>query len=110
MGAAFGAPRAAAHAGAGLLDERDAVLVRESMAAWDGFTPLPPAGDGLPDRAERPGARPALLAARAPYRITAEDVKAWRVPPFTDHGLVHLVAFGAMLAVERVEAGLTAQG
>ncbi|MFI7289460.1 DNA-binding protein [Streptomyces anulatus] len=111
VGTAFGALRAAAHAGSGLLDERDAALVRESVAAWDGFTPLPPAGDGLPARAERPGARLALLAARAPYRITAEDVKAWRVPPFTDHWvhlvhLVHLVAFGAMLAVERVEAAM----
>ncbi|MFD3976244.1 hypothetical protein [Streptomyces cyaneofuscatus] len=71
-----------------------------------GITPLPLSGDGLPDRAERPGARLALLAARAPYRITAEDVAAWRVEPFTDHCLVHLVAFGAMLAVERVEAGM----
>ncbi|MEV2264789.1 carboxymuconolactone decarboxylase family protein [Streptomyces anulatus] len=110
VGAAFAALRTAAHAGAGLLDEPDATFVRESVAAWDGFTPLPLTGDGLPDRAERPGARLALLAARAPYRITAEDVKAWRVEPFTDHCLVHLVAFGAMLAVERVEAGLAAQG
>ncbi|MFJ6612341.1 carboxymuconolactone decarboxylase family protein [Streptomyces sp. NPDC091289] len=106
VGAAFGALRSAAHAGAGLLAEEDATFVRESVAAWDGFTPLPLTGDGLPDRAERPGARLALLAARAPYRITAEDVQAWRVEPFTDHCLVHLVAFGAMLAVERVEAGL----
>ncbi|MFI1224270.1 MULTISPECIES: carboxymuconolactone decarboxylase family protein [unclassified Streptomyces] len=106
VGTAFGALRSAAHAGAGLLAEGDAALVREAVAAWDGFTPLPLSGDGLPDRAERPGARLALLAARAPYRITAEDVQAWRVPPFTDHCLVHLVAFGAMLAVERVEAGM----
>ncbi|MGA5472923.1 carboxymuconolactone decarboxylase family protein [Streptomyces arboris] len=112
VGTAFGALRSAAYAGGGLLDERDATLVRESVADWDGVTPLPLSGDGLPDRAERPGARLALLAARAPYRITAEDVKAWRVEPFTDHCLVHLVAFGAMLAVERVEAGVlgVAQG
>ncbi|WP_411081383.1 carboxymuconolactone decarboxylase family protein [Streptomyces sp. cmx-18-6] len=106
VGTAFGALRSAAHVGGRLLDERDAAFVRESVAAWDGFTPLPLTGDGLPDRAERPGARLALLAARAPYRITAEDVAAWRVAPYTDHCLVHLVAFGAMLAVERVEAGL----
>ncbi|MGW8485907.1 carboxymuconolactone decarboxylase family protein [Streptomyces sp. NPDC055886] len=107
VGTAFAALRSAAYAGAGLLEERDAVFVRESVAAWDGFAPLPLSDDGLPARAERPGARLALLAARAPYRITAEDVKAWRVEPFTDHCLVHLVAFGAMLAVERVEAELT---
>ncbi|MEU0163036.1 carboxymuconolactone decarboxylase family protein [Streptomyces sp. NPDC006261] len=106
VGTAFGALRSAAHAGGGLLDERDATFVREAVAAWDGVTPLPLTGDRLPDRAERPGARLALLAARAPYRITAEDVAAWRVPPFADHCLVHLVAFGAMLAVERVEAGV----
>ncbi|MFD4019894.1 carboxymuconolactone decarboxylase family protein [Streptomyces sindenensis] len=107
VGAAFGALRSAAHAGAGLLEERDAAFVRESVAAWDGFGPLPLSGEGLPDRAERPGARLALLAARAPYRITDEDVKAWRVEPYTDHCLVHLVAFGAMLAVERVAEGFT---
>ncbi|MGW6289286.1 hypothetical protein [Streptomyces sp. NPDC055107] len=32
------------------------------------------------------------------------------MPPFADHCLVHLVAFGAMPAVERVEAELTAPG
>lgn len=54
--------------------------------------------------AELPGAR---LAARAPYRVTDEDVAAWLVPPHTDHCLVHLVAFGAICAVERVESVLT---
>lgn len=44
---------------------------------------------------------------RAPYRITDEDVAAWLAPPFTDHGLVHLTAFGATCAVGRVEATLT---
>ncbi|MFJ4897816.1 MULTISPECIES: hypothetical protein [unclassified Streptomyces] len=89
--------------------EEDAAFVRESVAAWDGVSPLPPHGAVLPDRAERPGARPALLAARAPYRITDEDVAAWLVPPFTDHCLVHLIAFGAIRAVGRVEATLTTQ-
>ena len=79
------------------------------MAAWDGVSPFPLQGEGLPDRAERPGARLALLAARAPYRITDEDVAAWPAPPFTDHCLVHLIAFGAICAVERMEATLTAR-
>ncbi|MGW2594061.1 carboxymuconolactone decarboxylase family protein [Streptomyces sp. NPDC001515] len=106
-GTAFGALRTAAGTGAGLLSDEDAALVRASVASWDGVTPLPPHGADLPDRTRRPGARLAVLAARAPYRITDEDVAAWMAPPFTDHCLVHLVAFGAILAVERVEATLT---
>ncbi|MFD5057953.1 carboxymuconolactone decarboxylase family protein [Streptomyces sp. NPDC058394] len=109
IGTAFGALRTAAHLGAGLLSDEDAELVRTSVAAWDGVAPLPLRGEGLPERAERPGARLALLAARAPYRITDEDVAAWPAPPFTDHCLVHLIAFGAICAVERIEANLTAR-
>ncbi|MCX4531570.1 carboxymuconolactone decarboxylase family protein [Streptomyces sp. NBC_01669] len=109
IGTAFGALRAAAHLGAGLLSDEDAALVRASVAAWDGVAPLPLHGEELPARAERPGARLALLAARAPYRITDEDVAAWLAPPFTDHCLVHLIAFGAICAVERIEATLTAR-
>ncbi|MFI2779634.1 carboxymuconolactone decarboxylase family protein [Streptomyces sp. ALB3] len=105
VGTAYGALRTAARQGAGLLSEEDAGFVRESVAGWDGVSPLPLAAR-LPERADRPGARLALLAARAPYRITDEDVAAWRVPPFTDHCLVHLIAFGAICAVERVEAVL----
>jgi AhpD family alkylhydroperoxidase len=104
-----GTLRAAAHLGAGLLSDEDAALVRTSVAAWDGVAPLPLHGEELPARAERPGARLALLAARAPYRITDEDVAAWLAPPFTDHCLVHLIAFGAICAVERIEATLTAR-
>ncbi|MFJ8885207.1 carboxymuconolactone decarboxylase family protein [Streptomyces sp. NPDC102402] len=103
VGTAYGALRTAAFQGAELLSGEDAALVRESVAGWDGVTPLPLAAP-LPERTGRPGARLALLAARAPYRITDEDVVAWRVPPFTDHCLVQLVAFGAMCAVERVSA------
>ncbi|MFE7706494.1 carboxymuconolactone decarboxylase family protein [Streptomyces sp. NPDC057486] len=107
IGTAFGALRAAAHLGAELLGDEDAALVRASVAAWDGVAPLPLHGEELPARTERPGARLALLAARAPYRITDEDVAAWLAPPFTDHCLVHLIAFGAICAVERIEATLT---
>ncbi|QNE73880.1 DNA-binding protein [Streptomyces finlayi] len=106
VGTAFGALRTAAHLGAGLLSDEDAAFVRESVAGWDGVTALPLNSAELPGRVERPGARLALLAARAPYRITDEDVAAWRVPPFTDHCLVHLIAFGAFCAVERIEANL----
>ncbi|WP_203183490.1 carboxymuconolactone decarboxylase family protein [Streptomyces pratensis] len=110
VGTAYGALRTAALQGAGLLGDEDAAFVRQSVAEWDGVTPLPLAAR-LPERTDRPGARLALLAARAPYRITDEDVAAWRVPPFTDHCLVHLIAFGAICAVERVEAVLrTAAG
>lgn len=107
VGTAFGALRTAAHLGAGLLSEEDAAYVRETVAAWDGVSPLPLTGGALPDRDERPGVRLALLAALAPYRVTDEDVAAWLVPPRTDHCLVHLVAFGAICAVERVEAAVT---
>ncbi|MEU6017972.1 hypothetical protein ABZ826_29230 [Streptomyces sp. NPDC047515] len=107
IGTAIGALRTAAHLGSGLLSDEEQTLVRESVAAWDGVTPLPLHEAGLPDRDELPGARLALLAARAPYRISDDDVAAWLVPPYTDHCLVHLIAFGAICAVDRIEATLT---
>lgn len=108
IGSAYAALRATAMTGAGLLDEADLALVRATVAAWDGAHP-PPAWEALPDRASRPGARLALLAALAPYRITDEDVAAWKKPPFSDHCLVHLIAFGAFTAVDRIEGALAAQ-
>ncbi|MFJ8822983.1 carboxymuconolactone decarboxylase family protein [Streptomyces sp. NPDC102467] len=105
VGPAYDALRTAATTGAGLLDDADLGLVQETVAQWDGSHPAP-AWPQLPDRAERPGARLALLAALAPYRITDEDVAAWRVPPFTDHCLVHLIAYGAFAAVDRIESAL----
>ncbi|MFC7303235.1 carboxymuconolactone decarboxylase family protein [Streptomyces monticola] len=106
VGPAYAALGEAAAQGAGLLSEADQDLVRETVAAWDGTHP-PLVWDGLPGRG-RPGARLAVLAALAPYRITGEDVAAWFEPPFTDHCLVHLIAYGAFLAVEHAEASLTA--
>jgi hypothetical protein len=44
-----------------------------------------------------------VLAALAPYRITEEDVAAWREPGHSDASLVRLVAYGAFSAVERIE-------
>lgn len=105
VGPAYDALRTAATKGAGLLDDADLALVQETVARWDGSHP-PAVWPELPDRRERPGARLALLAALAPYRIVDEDVAAWRVPPFTDHCLVHLVAYGAFAAVDRIESAL----
>ncbi|MEU6845742.1 carboxymuconolactone decarboxylase family protein [Streptomyces sp. NPDC046716] len=107
VGPAYAALRTAATQGAGLLDDADLGLVQQTVARWDGTHP-PAVWPELPDRAERPGARLALLAALAPYRITEADVTAWRVPPYTDHCLVHLVAYAAFAAVDRIESALPA--
>jgi AhpD family alkylhydroperoxidase len=105
VGPAYAALLRAAMAGAGLLDSDDQALVEETLWEWDGAHP-PLALGGFPDRRERPGARLALLAALAPYRITDEDVAAWRRPEHSDHCLVHLVAYGAFTAVDRIESAL----
>ncbi|MGW0824763.1 carboxymuconolactone decarboxylase family protein [Streptomyces sp. NPDC002845] len=105
VGPAYAALRTAATAGAGLLDEPERDLVRETLYAWDGAHPSL-AWDGLPSRHDSPGARLALLTALAPYRITDEDVAAWRTPAHTDHCLVHLFAYGAFAAVDRIESAL----
>ncbi|MFJ6658304.1 carboxymuconolactone decarboxylase family protein [Streptomyces sp. NPDC091377] len=103
VGPAYAALREAALMGAGLLDADDQDLVRRTVRAWDGAHPSL-TRQAFPGRAERPGARLALLAALAPYRITEEDVVAWRRPEHSDHCLVHLVAYGAFLAVDRIES------
>ncbi|MFJ2256883.1 carboxymuconolactone decarboxylase family protein [Streptomyces sp. NPDC087844] len=105
VGPAYAALRAAATAGSAPLTEADQNLVRDTVALWDG-THQPMIWDALPGRADRPGARLALLAALAPYRITDEDVAAWKKPPYTDHCLVGLVAYGAFAAVDRIERAL----
>ncbi|MFG3133371.1 carboxymuconolactone decarboxylase family protein [Streptomyces tendae] len=107
VGPAYAALSATAPMGAGLLDADDQDLVRATLRDWDGSHP-PLTPDPFPDRRERPGARLALLAALAPYRITDADVAAWRRPEHTDHCLVHLVAYGAFAAVDRIETALTA--
>lgn len=105
VGIAYAALLKAAMTGAGLLDADDHDLVEQTLQDWDGAHP-PFALNGFPDRRERPGARLALLAALAPYRITDEDVAAWRRPEHTDACLVRLVAYGAFVAVDRVESAL----
>ncbi|MFG2776782.1 carboxymuconolactone decarboxylase family protein [Streptomyces prunicolor] len=102
VGPAYDALRTVALAGAELLDADDRTLVRETLWAWDGSHP-PVVLRGFPNRRERPAARLAVLAALAPYRITEEDVAAWRRPGCGDAGLVRLIAYGAFAAVERIE-------
>ncbi|GAA3851403.1 carboxymuconolactone decarboxylase family protein [Streptomyces coacervatus] len=106
VGPAYAALRSATAAGAGLLDADEQAVVREALWDWDGSHP-PLAWAALPDRREHPGARLALLAALAPYRITQEDVTAWRRPEHTDHCLVHLVSYGAFAAVDRIESSFS---
>lgn len=111
VGPAFAAFRHAARSGGALLDEPAAV--HSALSTWDGTHP-PLAGGWLADAVagapatDRPGVRLALLAAAAPYRITDADVEAWRAggPGRGDAGLVRLLAFGAITAVECVEAGI----
>lgn len=107
VGPAYAALRTAARAGAGLLGPGDQDFVRRTVADWDGSHPSAVLR-GFPHRRERPGARLALLAALAPYRITDEDVAAWRGPERTDACLVRLVAYGAFAAVDRIESALAA--
>lgn len=111
-GAAFAALRAGAGAGASLLGDEAGEAVLEAVAVWDGEHPplagwpSGPLGDVPP--AQRPAARLALLAALAPYRVSDADVAAWRESGGgrSDADLVRLLAFGAITAVERIEAGL----
>ncbi|MFJ7076927.1 carboxymuconolactone decarboxylase family protein [Streptomyces sp. NPDC098781] len=108
VGLAYAALLRAAMRGSALLDAEDHDLVEAAVQDWDGTHP--PLGlAGFPDRRERPAARLALLAALAPYRITDEDVAAWRRPEHGDHCLVRLVAYGAFIAVDRIESALSSQ-
>jgi AhpD family alkylhydroperoxidase len=122
VGAAYAALCHASRAGGALLGRDARFAVLDVVDSWDGSHP--PLGGGwlaaavAPVRAEdRAGARLALLAALAPYRITGADVAAWRVgrradadtqaDTQADADLVRLIAFGAFAAVERVEVAVT---
>lgn len=107
VGPAYAALRTATAPGADLLGRDESAFVHETLRAWDGSHP-PLAWAGLPGRDERPAARLALLAALAPYRITDEDVAAWRTPRHTDEQLVRLITYGAFTAVDRIEGELGA--
>ncbi|WP_329332959.1 carboxymuconolactone decarboxylase family protein [Streptomyces sp. NBC_00663] len=106
VGDAYAALLRAAMVGADLLDADDQDLVEEVLQDWDGDH-LPLGLPGIPGRDEQPGVRLVLLAALAPYRITDEDVTAWRGPQHTDGDLVRLVSYGAFLAVDRIESAFT---
>ncbi|MFE2539172.1 carboxymuconolactone decarboxylase family protein [Actinacidiphila glaucinigra] len=113
VGTAFAALRRAAAVGGRRLGDAAREAVVAAVDAWDG-TPEPLGGDrtaavlaGVP-AAQRPGARLALLAALAPYRITEADAEAWRIadPDPYDADLVRVLAFGAMAAVCRIETSV----
>ncbi len=111
VGTAFAALREAAGAGRALLGERARAAVLETVAGWDGEHPAMGGGwlDGPPADlpvTDRPGVRLALLAALAPYRVTDADVAAWRAGHPDDADLVRLLAYGAITAVEGVEASI----
>jgi hypothetical protein len=97
-----GESRASAALGAGLLSDDDAAYVAKTVDAWDGSSQLAPDDPRLPLREDCPGARIALLAALAPHHLTEEDVRTWVVPPYSEHCLLHLVAYGAMAATEHL--------
>ncbi|MEV4010788.1 carboxymuconolactone decarboxylase family protein [Nonomuraea angiospora] len=112
VGAAYAALRAAGAAGGELLGDAARAAVADTVAAWDGEHP--PMGGAWLDgplaevpAGERAGARLALLAALAPYRVTDADVAAWRGSR-PDEDLVRLCAFGAASAMERMETFITA--
>jgi AhpD family alkylhydroperoxidase len=110
IGIAFAALRGAAAAGGALLSESGRGLLRATVAGWDGTHP--PAG-WLDQRltsvpaADRPAARLALLAALSPHEITDTHVAEWRATGHgTDADLVRLLGFGAITAVDRIEAAV----
>jgi AhpD family alkylhydroperoxidase len=111
VGHAYTAFRLAAAAGGVLL--RDPGIVHSVLSWWDGTHP-PLFGGWLAEAlaaappADRPGTHLALLAAVAPYRLTQTDVAAWRGDDRTDADLVRLLAFGAITAVDGIEAGIIA--
>jgi len=111
VGPAYAALRDSAAKGGLLLAEEARAVVRDIVGRHlGGYLPT---GDGWPATAldalapgDRAGATLAILAALAPDQITEDDVARWRTDRYTDHCLLHLLAFGAMIAVERVEADI----
>lgn len=78
---------------------------------WDGEDPglgpwVDQALEAVTDD-QRPAARLALLAAIAPYRITDQDVADFRAIHPDDSSLVRLLAWGAILAVQRIEGWIS---
>jgi AhpD family alkylhydroperoxidase len=105
IGPAYAALRAAAIRGGGLLSEAARKVVEDTVTGHlrDGRAWLAESLDPLTPE-DRPGATLAILAGLAPSEITDEDVTSWRGTKYTDHCLLHLLAYGAITAVDRVEA------
>jgi hypothetical protein len=112
IGFAYAALRSAAGRGAGLLGDKARALLAHTVGALDGAHPAQPADWARSLVAELPsedriGARMALLAAFSPAAITMGDVGLWQLSRPADADLIHLLAFGAMTAVDHIEAHLT---
>ncbi len=110
IGIAFAALRGTATAGGALLSDAGGDVLRAAVAAWDGANP---AATWIDQRlaglaaADLPATRLALLAALAPHAVTDTDVTAWRATGSTsDADLVHLLGFGAITAVDRIEGAI----
>ncbi|WP_067683099.1 hypothetical protein [Nocardia miyunensis] len=110
-GPAYAALRAAAtHEGAGLSDGANEII-RAAIARHRGHDLdigrnwLADAADGIgPD--EQPAAKLAILTALAPDTVTDDDIDLWRTDQHSDHDLLHLLAYGAMIAVELIESDI----
>jgi AhpD family alkylhydroperoxidase len=112
IGVAYAALRSVARRGAALLGDEARALIARTVDALDGAHPRRPADwawslvTNLPPD-DRIGTRIALLAAFCPAAIGLGDAALWQQTRPTDADLIHLVAFGAMTAVDHVEAHLT---
>jgi len=108
---AFAVLRGAGAAGGALLSDAGRDALRAAVTAWDGSHPpatwIEQRVADLPE-ADLPAARLAVLAALSPQAITDADVAAWRATgPTSDADLVHLLGFGAITAVDRIEQAIT---
>ncbi len=94
------------------LDDQARAVVLDAVSGSDGTHP--PLGEtwlagpleSLPEAAE-PGARLAMLAALAPYRVTDADVAACRERHPSDADLLRVLAFGAFAATDHAAALIT---
>lgn len=111
IGVAYAAHNAAAWLGGAILGESARQLVADTVSKLDGAHPARPhewateLATALPAQ-QRVGARLALLAAVAPSAISQGDVGLWRLSRPADADLVRVVAYGAIVAVDHVEARL----
>ncbi|GAA1663563.1 carboxymuconolactone decarboxylase family protein [Glycomyces endophyticus] len=106
VGRAYGSLRSIAAYGSMLLSDAAVESVARTVGAHGtevaDAVPELTGGAGLPREAAL-GARLAVAAALVPGAVTESDVDSWRGGAFTDHCVVHLLAFGAMTAVDAVQ-------